>query len=394
MGTDPYYKKKSEQYHAKRQSRIAEALKMRDTGNTALMPHTVDLAMNNACNLQCSHCDVGTDKRNKSESHFFASRTMGNRKLQELPLEVLKRLVDEVAPNDTVIRPTFLEPMLRKDLFEFAQYVKDKGLVFSLQTNGTLLPKYYKQPVDLGIDQVRVSLDGPPEIHDRIRGVPNTFEKMIGGLEQMLEYREKKNVKAPNVGLSYVISGANYTKINETMALLEKRGLLENVFIAFCLLRFVTKKEACQMNEIDYDFYPMTESSLKDAAAEDVDTKMLTSDLEQLLAKYPRPDYTYHFFPTELGRDELGLWYHSEHFFHPETMCHVPWTQCQVLYNGDVVVNGRCCSPPLGNIMDQSLEAIWNGEIAQSFRAKLKELGNFPACNRCCRKLEASILEK
>jgi len=373
------------------------ALAARDADSLiAPMPHTVSLAVNNTCFLRCKHCDVGIARRtHENEKNFFYLRTTGgSKKLQEIPLERFKELVDEIAPHGGVIRPAFLEPLLRKDLFELAAYTRDKGLRFSIQTNGVLLPKVYREVVDSGVVMLRVSLDGPAAIHDEIRGVPGTFAKAMDGIQKTLRYRDQNNLEAPIIGLSFVISGETYRYINTFMDTLAAEGILEEVFIAFSLLRFITPREVARQNAIDSEFFNMTESSISFSGLDNINHAVMVEELAQLSERFPRERYQYHFFPTELNRANLEAWFSLEdHFFAPEVTCHVPWSHCHIMYNGDVVVNGRCCSPALGNIMESSLEDIWNGPKAQAFRAKLLELGNFPVCNRCCRKLPDRLLE-
>lgn len=386
----------SKHYYSNQIQHQKKVQAMRDAGNlTVPMPHTVSLAVNNTCFLRCKHCDVGIARRsNENEKNFFYLRTTGDsKKLQEIPLERFKELVDEMAPHGGVIRPAFLEPLLRKDLFELASYTRDQGLCFSIQTNGVLLSKVYRELVDAGVAMLRVSLDGPAKVHDAIRGVPGTFAKTVDGLRKVIEYRDAQGLLAPNVGISFVLSGDSFRYVNAFMDALDAEGLLEDLFIAFSLLRFITPAEAKRHNEIDAEFYPMTESSITFSGLEKVDSVVMADELARLVQRFPRDRYHYHFFPTELNRANLEAWFSLEnYFFAPKVTCLVPWAHCHIMYNGDVVVNGRCCSPALGNIMESSLEDIWNGKKAQAFRAKLLELGNFPACNRCCRKLPDTLL--
>jgi MoaA/NifB/PqqE/SkfB family radical SAM enzyme len=366
----------------------AAALKLRDQGDPTLaaMPHTIALAVNNTCFLRCAHCDVGSQKRSNEQKKFFYFRGTGDQKeVKEIPLEILTKLVDEVAPYNCVIRPTFLEPLLRKDLFTLASYVKSKGLTFNLQTNGVLLARHAREVVKSGIVVLRVSIDGPPHVHDQIRGVSGTFSKAIEGIRKVIGLKKEVGALHPVLGVSFAISGYNYNFLVAFMDYLAKEGLLNDLYISFSFLRFITAEEAKQMKSIDFDFFPITESSLSYSDKEKVDVEKLADEIEILKKKYSQDQYHYYFFPCELSRKQLREWFCTEIFMHPEVSCHVPWNHCQILYNGDVVFNGRCCSSSIGNIYGESFTKIWNGPKARRFREKLLEAGNFPACNRCCR---------
>ena len=71
------------------------------------------------------------------------------------------------------------EPLLRKDLIVLAKRVASHGCLVSMNTNGTLLNESRVGEVADVFDTVVVSLDGPKEVHDRIRGVAGTYDKAV-----------------------------------------------------------------------------------------------------------------------------------------------------------------------------------------------------------------------
>ena len=75
------------------------------------------------------------------------------------------------------------EPLLRKDLTILAKRVSSHRCLVSMNTNGTLLDENRIDEVASVFDMVVVSLDGPKEVHDKIRGVPGTYEKAIKAIE-------------------------------------------------------------------------------------------------------------------------------------------------------------------------------------------------------------------
>ncbi len=75
------------------------------------------------------------------------------------------------------------EPLLRKDLFVLARRVASHGCLVSMNTNGTLLNENTILDVAKVFDTVVVSLDGPKNIHEKIRGVPGTYDKAIKAIE-------------------------------------------------------------------------------------------------------------------------------------------------------------------------------------------------------------------
>ena len=71
------------------------------------------------------------------------------------------------------------EPLLRKDIHELAKRAASHGCMVSMNTNGTLLNEGRLSKLVDVLDLVVVSLDGPKEIHDKIRGVPGTYDKTV-----------------------------------------------------------------------------------------------------------------------------------------------------------------------------------------------------------------------
>ncbi len=66
------------------------------------------------------------------------------------------------------------EPLMHSDLSALARMLRREGIRTTLLTAGLTLERHAAQIAE-GMDDVIVSLDGPREIHDRIRGVPDAY---------------------------------------------------------------------------------------------------------------------------------------------------------------------------------------------------------------------------
>lgn len=97
------------------------------------------------------------------------------------------------------------EPLLRKDIFEIAQYGTDKGLRMCMATNGTLVTDAVCEKMKAtDIKMVSLSLDGSTaEIHDNFRNSPGAYEGVIRAAEIL-----KKN------GIPFLIN-SSFTKRNQ-----------------------------------------------------------------------------------------------------------------------------------------------------------------------------------
>jgi MoaA/NifB/PqqE/SkfB family radical SAM enzyme len=88
------------------------------------------------------------------------------------------------------------EPLLRKDLFVLAKRVASHGCLVSMNTNGTLVNEDNVSEIANIFDTVVVSLDGPQEIHDKIRGVAGTYEKATKAIRLLKQNGVKTGVNS------------------------------------------------------------------------------------------------------------------------------------------------------------------------------------------------------
>ncbi len=115
------------------------------------------------CNLQCIYCGSW---QNKSE---------------ELDTKDIFAIIEEFSNlGGKFIKFSGGEPLLREDLSEIIDFCKKKNLFVLLNSNGVLIKKDFKKIKDA--DEIQLSLDGPEEIHDFIRG-KGIYEKVIEAID-------------------------------------------------------------------------------------------------------------------------------------------------------------------------------------------------------------------
>jgi len=141
----------------------------------------IQMHITERCNLSCRHCyQTGTY-------------------VDEMSLPEIKDAVSEIA--DTVgdwkeaygmqFSPSFNvtggEPFLRSDLFEILSYINDQGFDIYVLTNGIFADeKRSKSLSALGVKGVQVSIEGPEQIHDAIRG-KGSFSGSRRGIRNLLD---------------------------------------------------------------------------------------------------------------------------------------------------------------------------------------------------------------
>lgn len=146
-----------------------------------------------SCNLACSHC--------RASSKYGAHP-------DELTTAECFKLIDEIASfGRPIIILTGGEPLLRKDIFEIAEYGKNEGLTMVMSPNGTLLNDgNIRKIMSSGIKRISVSIDGPDAAsHDNLRQVPGAFKQACEGIERArkagLEFQINTTVSKRNIEL-------------------------------------------------------------------------------------------------------------------------------------------------------------------------------------------------
>ena len=146
-----------------------------------------------SCNLACSHC--------RASAKFGPYPN-------ELTTSECFNLIDEIVSfSKPVVILTGGEPLLRKDIFQIAEYGKNKGLVMVMAPNGTLLTdENIKKIIASGIKRISVSLDGPDAAsHDNLRQVPGAFAQACEGIARAkkagLEFQINSTITKRNIKL-------------------------------------------------------------------------------------------------------------------------------------------------------------------------------------------------
>ena len=115
-----------------------------------------------------------------------------------MDLEIAKKLISEMsaARNKPMYSIFGGEPLTYPYLEELFQAIKEEGNVIDIATNGTLLTKYAPMLVRLGVDQIKVSIDGPKEVNDLQRG-QGSYEKALEGIKSLHEEKIKVGKTLP-----------------------------------------------------------------------------------------------------------------------------------------------------------------------------------------------------
>ena len=109
-----------------------------------------------------------------------------------LPVGEYLRVLDEVRArygNEmTQVCLTGGEPLLYGGFFELAQEIHDRRFRWGMTSNGTLISREVARRLhETGMGTISISVDGLPETHDRLRGMPGGFERTMAGVRNLIE---------------------------------------------------------------------------------------------------------------------------------------------------------------------------------------------------------------
>ncbi len=347
----------------------------------ALPPHTLNVCVNNMCNMRCRYCDFG-QQHEETFYHKYNVVTAGKR--VELELELVKDLVDQAAWYRPIVRASFREPLLYRHLLPFIEYTKQKGLPFWLLTNGYKLTSVAENLVELGVDSIRLSLDGPPEVHDEIRNTKRAYARMMEGVKAVLDQRRARGSNI-QVGFYFTLNDFNYDKILATVDTLAAEGVLKEVFLNFQWLLYTSKRMAREHNALHAKVCGghIEESTLQTVDLEKMDPVVIADQCQRVREKYPAEDgYRIHFRPSFEYQD-LVKYRATEEFPVDDPRCLTPWYNLNINPAGEVKCFHHCLLPVAGNVYEDSLLDVWNGPVMREQRMRLQEYGAYRGCTRC-----------
>ena len=152
------------------------------------MKNKANIILTHSCNLKCKHC------------YMDAKPCLED---QNIVYKKAKKLIDTLKKdNFDTIMFTGGECMLFQKLENLIKYAKKKGFHVSIFTNGMI---YNEKVFDI-VDSINLSLDGPKDIHNMIRGSNKSFDNIL----KCLNYLKKKDIYTV---IQTTINNMNYNQI-------------------------------------------------------------------------------------------------------------------------------------------------------------------------------------
>jgi Fe-coproporphyrin III synthase len=257
------------------------------------------------------------------------------------------------------------EPLMHSDLPALCRLLRREGIRLTLLTAGLSIERHAESICQM-VDDLIVSIDGPPDVHDQIRAVTGAYRQLQRGVCLLRSIRPEMPIHG-----------------RCTVQKLNCRDLRGTVWIAHSLMLDSVSFLAADLTSSAFN-RPESWSPERQAevalAANEVDA--LDREIQALVTDCRR-DFEKGFIvekPEKLRRISHHFRSHLGQMQAMSPRCNAPWVSAVIESDGTV----RPCffHNPIGNIHDLPLADLLNSEEALKFRRQLDVATN-PTCRKC-----------
>ncbi|MBK6380233.1 MAG: radical SAM protein [Chitinophagaceae bacterium] len=257
------------------------------------------------------------------------------------------------------------EALLNPNFFRFCEILKKEKIKITLLSTGLTLKKNAALLVKW-VDDIIVSLDGDEATHNRIRNIPDAFNKMAEGITAIKALKPDFKITCRTV-----IHRLNYTVWPQIIQSAKNLGLDQISFLPADVSSHAFNRQQAWdeprqheilLSEKDVDALKIIIGNLLIAFKNEFENRFIAENPEKI-----RNIYFYY-----------AAYYNRNPF--PYKKCNAPWVSTVIEADGTV----RPCffHEPYGNLKTQSLNNIVNSETAIDFRKNLDVAKN-ETCVKC-----------
>ena len=330
-------------------------------------PAWLEFAPNNVCNLRCIMCQQSDG----------------------LPLEVMERdkaidVLDQILPSASVLTPSALsEPMLA-NMRLMVEKCREYGVWLNFNTNATVLDGEKLREIGDRIHKLFISFDSPDKATFEELRAPADFETVVENIRSIVPVAHEMNIP---VGFVSVF-------------------MRQNAHQAADLVDFLADLGAAETN-CDLHLQPMLDNSSRtkgmrpeDAYSEQELHGFLDAACERAKARglifSTTMDEPFNRSVAPQGQKVRGIMPDVLNQVDQYTRNAEPGFCAMASYYMKIEPTGEvfpCCRGPkeleMGNVLEQSVEEIWNGPKYREFRRRMFA-GDYPEVCRTCDVLVAN----
>lgn len=297
----------------------------------------------------------------------------------ELSLEDWKNVIDMLGPENLKVIELFGgDALLRKDvLIPLIEYIKKKNkkIIVDFPTNCNLLDKETAIAiVKSGVGRIYVSLDGPIEIHDKIRGNREIFNHVQIALEELIKAKKDLGKKTPAIIINCTISSSNVDNFEQIIPIAEELGVdaLEFEYVGEFKEKNIQKTNVEGIEPTPFYINMSSSNLLNEEQAYFLKKKI--KDIRKLAKNSKINIWTQHIDTLTIDNLINGTIPNKKCYFCRYTIAIDPF--------GNVMGCFHFNNYLLGNIKNVSFSSIWYNKKHRSF-LKFQKKGKIKICKNC-----------
>ena len=287
------------------------------------LPVHLTVEPTNICNLRCPVCETGAGILNRPKGH--------------MSLDTFKKVLDEVGEQvNTLLFYYMGEPFLNREAYDMIRYATDRGIYVSACTNGETLDM--DGLVESSLSEISFQIGGMTQETHEIYRVGGNLSKTMDNLAKAIEMKAKGLIDT-KIQVGFIVMNHNEHEVEQAKRELKEMGADEVLAISPCV-RTIEQGDEFMPTEDKYWIY--------DREAFDKGTLV----------------------PKKVPHNRCWWIYYST----------------VVLWDGKVVPCCRdtCGDHIMGNLLEQDMNEIWNGEKYRSFRYAISvQQRKLPLCRLC-----------
>ncbi len=332
-------------------------------------PQSVSLTLTNHCNLRCQMCGQWSQEGYVRSNLACLKNEMG--------LSDWKRIVDELAAHDI---PSVLlrggEVFMIPGIVELLDYIHDKGMFISIDTNGTMLEQFAADIVRIGKMHLTISVDGSESVHDDVRGVAGTYQKIKAGVARLAELEARSENKISR-SICFTISRYNYHSLGVMPEVARDLSLgIISIVPYYYFPDRVGKIYEQELHALGCPAFSWVGFHHEDSG---VDFEEFRQQLNQYRAALGE---VYEYPYMALDEAQYKAWFADAQTQIGPVHCQNVEKLIDIQPDGSANFCVDFIDYSFGNVKEASIEQIWNSERAEAFRQYRREKP-LAMCYRC-----------
>lgn len=329
------------------------------------VPREIGLKLTNRCNLRCTHCfqwDIGGYHHTLDKSEL--------KKDGDLSIEIIQELLAKTKHANSTLYLWGGEPTLYAHWDKLMDLLADDPRETVMCTNGVTLQNQIDSLIKISeYLTLLVSIEGPEDIHDHIRG-KGTYAKIMKNLDILMDLQKQGTYKG-SLSVEAVISDGLIPQLYNFCEFYESKGI-DSLFLNFPW--YIPDAAADDMDAyFEHKYGYMGTNQGKHNSWHSFDFRISPFMIDELKKQMKmifdkKWNIRIRFHPDLSEADLLG---YIEGDAKPinKTRCLGISNRIDLLPSGQVTPCKKFPEFNVGSLKGKSLEDVWHGEAYTKFRA-------------------------